>query len=153
MTNCERTWSFLGDNSLIVSVLWSYFAFGSQNSVVPGRRLVQSNFYCTTRPILEYWAPVSHHALPQYLSEDIERDQKRTLSIICPKVPYSQCLVRFGLPSLHERRVALCYKLLIPIRHAQGTSCRHCYPKIGILGIRRPRIDLRHASHEHAQVA
>jgi len=32
------------------------------------------NFYCTTRrPVLEYCAPVFHHALPAYLNEDIER--------------------------------------------------------------------------------
>ena len=31
------------------------------------------NFYCTMiRPVLEYCAPVFHHALPQYLSDDIK---------------------------------------------------------------------------------
>ena len=47
------------------------------------------NFYCTMiRPVLEYCAPVFHHALPQYLSDDIERVQKRALSIICPCVVF-----------------------------------------------------------------
>ena len=45
MTNCERAWSFLGHNSLILSVLWSYFAFGSQNWVDPGRRVVPSRAF------------------------------------------------------------------------------------------------------------
>lgn len=47
------------------------------------------NFYCTMiRPVLEYCAPVFHHALPQYLSDDIEGVQKRALSIICPCVVF-----------------------------------------------------------------
>ena len=70
------------------------------------------NFYCTViRPVLEYCAPVFHHALPQYLSDDIERVQKRALSIICPYASYSECLVRFDLVTLHARCVALCSKL------------------------------------------
>ena len=44
-TNCERTWCFLGRNSMILSVLWSYFAFWSQNRVVPGRRVVPSRAF------------------------------------------------------------------------------------------------------------
>jgi len=45
------------------------------------------NFYCTAiRPVLEYCMPLFHHALPQYLSEDIERVQKRVLSIVNPHV-------------------------------------------------------------------
>ena len=47
------------------------------------------NFYCTTiRTVLEYRAPVFHHALPAYLNEDIERIQKRALSIISPVMSY-----------------------------------------------------------------
>ena len=43
------------------------------------------NFYCTTiRPVLEYCAPVFRHALPPYLTEDIERIQKRALSLNSP---------------------------------------------------------------------
>ena len=34
MINCERTCCFLGDNSLILSVLWSYFAFWRELSRV-----------------------------------------------------------------------------------------------------------------------
>ena len=45
MTNCERNWYFLGHNSLTVSVLWKCFAFGSQNRVVPGRRVVPSRAF------------------------------------------------------------------------------------------------------------
>ena len=51
------------------------------------------NFYCTTiRPVLEYCAPVFHHAFPVYLNEDIGRIQKRALSIILPAMSYRECL-------------------------------------------------------------
>ena len=34
------------------------------------------------RPVLEYACPVFHHSLPQYLSNEMERLQKRALRII-----------------------------------------------------------------------
>jgi hypothetical protein len=50
-------------------------------------------FYCTcTRPVLEYAAPVFHHALPKYLEVDFERIQKRSLSIIYNGAPYKENL-------------------------------------------------------------
>ena len=94
-----------------------YFIVLLKRANVPLSDIV--NFYCTViRPVLEYCAPVFHHALPQYLSDDIERVQKRALSIICPYASYSECLVRFDLVTLHARRVALCGKLFESI-----TSC------------------------------
>ena len=40
-------------------------------------------FYCTViRPVLEYCAQVFHHSLPEYLSADLERVQKRALAFI-----------------------------------------------------------------------
>ena len=62
------------------------------------------NFYCTTIiPVLEYFALVFHHALPAYLNEDIERIQKRVLSIISPDMSYLECLDSLGLPTLYGR--------------------------------------------------
>ena len=79
------------------------------------------NFHCTTiRPVLEYCVPVFHYAFPQYLSEDIERVQKRILCIICPQVWYSECLVRFSLATLHARCMALCLKLFNSITSYPG---------------------------------
>ena len=40
-------------------------------------------FYCTCiRPVVEYASPVFHYALPVYLNDELERIQKRALSII-----------------------------------------------------------------------
>mgnify|MGYP000671742916 FL=1 len=87
-----------------------YFIVLLKRANVPLSDIV--NFYCTViRPVLEYCAPVFHHAPPQYLSDDIERVQKRAFPIICSYASYSECLFRFFLVTFHARRVALCSKL------------------------------------------
>ena len=100
------------------------------------RTMTGTRSFCTViRPVLEYCAPVFHHALPQYLSDDIERVQKRALSIICPYASYSECLVRFDLVTLHARRVALCSKLFESI-----TSC----PDHKLVPVLPPKREHRH---------
>jgi len=67
------------------------------------------NFYCRTiRPVLQYCVPVFHHAPSAYLNEDIERIQKRVLSIILPDMSYRECLDRLGLQTLCDRCYELC---------------------------------------------
>ena len=87
-------------------------------------------FYCTTiRPAL---------ALPAYLSDDIERVQRRALSIISPELSYHDSLDRHGLASLYDRRMKLCTDLflsisnpshklynLLPDRHFSAYNTRH----------------------------
>ena len=69
-------------------------------------------FYTTAiRPVLEYCSPVFHHALPKYLCNDIERVQKRALSIIMPNNSYEASLVNFNLTTLQARREQQCFKL------------------------------------------
>ena len=56
------------------------------------------NFYCACiRQVLEYCCQVYHYGLPCYLSNAIERVQKRVMSIIYPNLSYddSQLLVAF----------------------------------------------------------
>jgi len=94
-------------------------------------------FYTTwIRPVLEYACSVFHHALPQYLSNNIERLQKRVLRIIYPDLSHAVALVAAGISSLYERRQALsetlfdqimrdpCHKLhdLLPSRN-KSTYC------------------------------
>jgi hypothetical protein len=62
-------------------------------------------FYCTCiSPVLEYAAPVFHHALPKYLEEDLERVRKRSLSIIYNGAPHKENLLDAGIDSLYDRR-------------------------------------------------
>ena len=87
-----------------------YFIVLLKRACVPIEDIVM--FYCTCiRPVLEYCAPVFHHSLPNYLSDDLERVQKRVLSILSPGVPYQQNLKNFKLPTLQSRRKDLCDKL------------------------------------------
>ena len=59
------------------------------------------------RPITEYTCQVFHNALPQYLSGDLERLQKRALRIIFPGLSYKEALSASNLTTLEERRELL----------------------------------------------
>ena len=72
--------------------------------------------FCSTaaslyRSVLEYACQVFHCNLPLHLSDEIERIQRRALSIIFPTCSYSEGLVEAGLPSLYDRRSQLCKEL------------------------------------------
>ena len=104
-----------------------YFIVLLKRARVPLNDIV--NFYCTTiRPVLEYCAPVFHHALPAYLNEDIERIQKRALSIISPAMSYRECLDSLGLPTLYDRRNGLCRQLFDSITINPGHKLYHLLP-------------------------
>ena len=74
------------------------------------------DFYCCSiRSVLEYCAPVYHHALPAYLSEELERVQKRITKILAPRLPYSEAFTIFGLTRLKDRRSNTCVKFFTDI--------------------------------------
>ena len=54
-------------------------------------------------------------SLPAYLSDDIERVQRRALSIISPELSYHDSLDRHGLASLYDRRMKLCTDLFLSV--------------------------------------
>jgi hypothetical protein len=55
-------------------------------------------------PVAEYASPVYHNALPQYLSDVLERLQKRALRILYPDFFYIQVLEISKITSLRKRR-------------------------------------------------
>ena len=63
------------------------------------------SFYTTCiRPVAEYACPVFHTALPQHLSDQLERLQKRALRIINTNdLSYRQALEVFNIPTLYDR--------------------------------------------------
>ena len=76
---------------------------------VPDKKIV--NFYTTCiRPILEYASTVFHYSLPNYLSDEMERVQKRGFRIVYPSMNYNEA---FNESGLQARRCAACVKLLI----------------------------------------
>ena len=56
------------------------------------------------RPILEYACQVWHYDIENFLSEDIERIQKRALKIIAPSSSYGEALKITGITTLYDRR-------------------------------------------------
>ena len=69
-------------------------------------------FYCACiRSILEYACQAFHTNLPAYLSDQIERVQKRVLSILFPEVSYNKALEDAGFKTLFHRREELCSNL------------------------------------------
>ena len=60
------------------------------------------------RPILEYCNQIWHFNIPEYLSNDIERIQRRALKIIRPSLSYNEALVVCSMSILHLRREQLC---------------------------------------------
>ena len=64
------------------------------------------------RSLLEYCCVVRHHALPSYLSQELECIQKRAFKVIVPALSYSEALHSLNLRTLDERRSELRVKLL-----------------------------------------
>ena len=78
-------------------------------------------FYLTcVRPVTEHACHVFHNSLTKYLSDDLEKLQKRALGIIFPHIPYCDALEQAGLDSLYSRRDTLTKKLFNDI--VQNTS-------------------------------
>ena len=85
-------------------------------------RVSQSNmlriymYLGSVRPVLENAVPVWQD-IPAYLSEAIERVQKRALNIIYPEAEsYAHALQLGNLDRLDDRRVHLCYKYMAKMK-------------------------------------
>ena len=88
-----------------------YFLRQLKKSDVTTRELIL--FYITCiRFILEYGSPVFHRALPNCLSEDLERLQKRAMEIIYPELSYVKALELSGLLTLYENKRDNCGKVV-----------------------------------------
>ncbi len=75
-----------------------------------------AGFYCSCiSSILEYACQVFHSGLTQYLSDEIERIQKRAILIFYPELSYKNALIAANLPTLVSRREMLCRKLFSSI--------------------------------------
>ena len=86
-------------------------------------------FYITCiRSILEYACPVFHRSLPAYLSEDLERLQKRALRIIYPHIHYSRALEVLRISTLFERRETIASKLFDEITNDQQHRLHNLLP-------------------------
>lgn len=101
------------------------------------------NFYCTCiRPTLEYAAQVFHHSLPKYLTDELERVQKRSLVIIFRGKPYNNSLQLSGLTTLRNRRQEMCKELFQQITSDNNHKRHNLLPpnNKSRYTLRRPRI-------------
>ena len=75
-------------------------------------------FYCSAiRSVLEYACMLFHRSLPRYLSEDLERIQKRAMGIILPDYKYRDALKTANIDTLYDRRESFSLKLFNEISH------------------------------------
>ena len=88
-------------------------------------------FYTTCiRPIIEYARPTFHNGLPKYLSDDLERLQKRALRIILPSANYTDALEACNLVSLYDRREVLSTSLFREICNDSSHKLHHLLPEV-----------------------
>lgn len=65
------------------------------------------------RHTTEYTCPIFNNILPKFLSNDLERLQKRALRIIFPSASYSDALEASNLIPLCDRKEALASELSV----------------------------------------
>ena len=87
-----------------------YFLRQLKRAKLPPNDLVLFYIICI-RPIVEYACEVFHNSLPQYLSDDLEKLQKRAFRIIFPDMHYKDVLKTKNILSLNDRRQKLTTKL------------------------------------------
>ena len=87
-----------------------YFLRQLKRAKLPPKDLLL--FYVTCiRPVAEYACEVFHDSLPKYLSDDLERLQRRACKIILPEHGYEDSLNVLNIPQLTDRRQNLTTKL------------------------------------------
>ena len=72
--------------------------------------------FSSIRSVLEYCAVVWHPGLPKYLSDAVEKVQKRALHIMFGCKDYDVCLEMSKLKKLSERREEQCKRLFVKMK-------------------------------------
>ena len=85
-------------------------------------------YVASIKSILEYSCQVFHYGLPQYLSDVIERIQKRALRIIYPQLSYQDAQDTLELKTLSTLRGDLCKKLFNSILDDEDHKLRNLLP-------------------------
>ena len=80
--------------------------------------------------IAEIACQVYYNSLPKYLSDDLERLQKRALRIILPEKTYAAALESSGLATMHDRRQSLTERLFSDIVSNKDHALHSLLPKV-----------------------
>ena len=108
-----------------------YFLRQLKRAKLPSKDLLL--FYVTCiRPVAEYACEVfhMHDSLPKYLSDDLEKLQKRAFRIILPGHSYENALNELSLTSLADRRQNLTNKLFKTIVNDPQNKLHHLSPTL-----------------------
>ncbi len=68
--------------------------------------------------------------LPTYLSDDLERVQRRAMRIIFPGMRYREALEQGNLQSLYDRRECLCKKLFEQMEQGHSHKLKNLLPSL-----------------------
>ena len=98
-----------------------------KHAKVPTRD-INSFYHTCIRPVLEYCAPLYQHALPAYLSDGLERIQKRKHPILSPGPPYVDNLTLYITSSLKDRLIGQCDKLFELVVSDSSDKLHHLLP-------------------------
>jgi hypothetical protein len=87
-------------------------------------KILLTVFTSIIRPVLEYACQVWHFNIQQYLSDEIEKIQKRALRIILPSLSYRQARELTDLPLLNAKRDELCDQFFAKNENNSNKSLR-----------------------------
>ena len=96
-------------------------------------------YYSVIRSVLEFSCQLFHRSLPKYLSDDIERIQRRAMRIIFTSLSYCEAMDKAGIPTLSERRESLSIKLLEDIVGNEHHKLANLLPPMASSHARRLR--------------
>ena len=96
-------------------------------------------YYSVIRSVLEFSCQLFHRSLSKYLSDDIERIQRRAIRIIFPNLSYCEALNKAGIPTLSERRESLSTKLFEDIVGNEHHKLANLLPQMSSSYARRLR--------------
>ena len=104
-----------------------YFLLQLKRAHVPKSDLVAFYTSCV-RSVCDYAVQVFYSSLPLYLINDLERVQKRALSIIYPYVSYNEASVQASLSRLADHHQDLCKSLFDNIFEDTNHRLHHLLP-------------------------
>ena len=81
---------------------------------------------------MEHASTTFHYSIPKYLSDEIERVQKRVLRIVYPNLHYEDALIKVGIESLHTRRQKACDKLFKQVLEDPNHKLNDLIPRTNV---------------------
>ena len=86
-------------------------------------------YTCCIRSVCDYAVPVLYSSLPNYLITDLERVQKRALSIICPHLSYNESLAFLDMDWFFDHHSFLCSSLFSKVLDDKEHELHHLLPQ------------------------